>query len=254
MTLMKQAMITLSFFSILLLNGCDNTSTSSLNEKVSLPEQPSKPIQVKVPDWVGYYKAFIPCDTCEKKLISLRLHQNQTYSLKEISFLKQKIKQKESSGTFTFDEQNSNLLQLSDDKTKKNRYFSLHQHSIELLDQNKNPFKNFEQYQIPQVQNIQVNNALKYVDIQADLFKSEKIQLNGIESTQLTYFFEINNQSDRPLKLRNSDIVLVDNKNNEYIATIKNNPSSPIKSNSTQHELIVFIYPDSSQPAYIKIK
>lgn len=252
---MKQAMITLSFFALLLSSGCDNkNSTSSVNEKFNLPEQPSQPIQVQTPSWVGHYQAFIPCNACEKKLISIRLHQNKTYSLKEISFFKHKTKQKESSGTFTFDEQNSNLLQLIDDKTQKFRYFSLHAHSIEPLDQDKNQFKDFEKYQIPQVQTIQVNNALKYVDIQADLFKSEKIESNGIASTQLTYFFEINNQSDRPLKLRDSDIVLVDNKNNEHIATIKNNPISPIKSNSTQHELVVFIYPDSSQPAYIKIK
>ncbi|WP_425916985.1 copper resistance protein NlpE N-terminal domain-containing protein [Acinetobacter sp. TSRC1-2] len=251
---MKQAMITLSLFAILLSSGCDNTSTSSLNEKVNLPEQPSKPIQVQIPNWVGSYKAFIPCDACEKKLVSLRLYQDKTYLLKEISFFKQKIKQKESSGTFTFDEKNSNLLQLSDDKTKKNRYFSLHQHSIELLDQTRNRFKNFEKYQIPQVQNIEVNNALKHVDIQADLYKSEKIESNDIASTKLTYFFEINNHSDRPLKLRDSDIVLVDTKNNEHIATFENSPISPIKANKTQHELISFIYPESYQAAYINIK
>lgn len=254
MTIMKQAMITLSFFAILLSSGCDNTSRSSLNEKVNLPEQPSTPIQVQIPDWVGYYKAFIPCDACEKRLVSLRLYQNKTYTLKEISFFKQKIKQKESSGTFSFDEQNSNLLQLSDDKTQKNRYFSLHQHSIELLAQTRNRFKNFEKYQIPQVQNIEVNNALKYVDIQADLYKSEKIESNDMESTKLTYFFEINNHSDRPLKLRDSDIVLVDTKNNEHIATFENSPISPIKANKTQYELISFIYPESYQAAYIKIK
>ena len=251
---MKQTMITLSFFALLLSSGCDNTSTSSLNEKVKPPEQPSKPIQVQIPDWVGHYKAFIPCDACEKKLVSLQLHHNKTYALKEISFFKQKIKQKESSGTFSFDEQNSNLLQLIDDKTKQNRYFSLHDHSIEPLNQNKNQFKDFEKYQIPQVQNIEVNNALKYVDIQADLFKSEKIESNGIESTKLTYFFEINNHSDRPLKLRDSDIVLVDAKNNEHISIIENDPLSPIKPNKTQHELVSFIYPETYQAAYIKIK
>lgn len=247
-------MITLSFFALLLSSGCDNTSTSSLNKKVNLPEQPSKPIQVQIPDWVGHYKAFIPCDTCEKKLISLQLHQNKTYTLKEISFFKQKIKQKESSGTFTFDEQNSNLLQFIDDKTKQNRYFSLHDHSIEPLNQNKTQFKDFEKHQIPQVQNIEVNNALKYVDIQADLFKSEKIESNGIESTKLTYFFEINNHSDQPLKLRDSDIVLVDAKNNEHISIIENDPLSPVKPNKTQHELVSFIYPETYQAAYIKIK
>ncbi|TCH64301.1 hypothetical protein E0409_05755 [Acinetobacter sp. ANC 4862] len=251
---MKQTMITLSFFALLLSSGCDNSSTSSLNEKVNLPEQRSKPIQVQIPDWVGHYKAFIPCDTCEKKLVSLRLHQNKTYTLKEMSFFKQKIKQKQSSGTFTFDEQNSKSLQFIDNKTKQNRYFSLHDHSIEPLDQNKTQFKDFEKYQIPQVQNIEVNNALKYVDIQADLFKSEKIESNGIESTKLTYFFEINNHSDRPLKLRDSDIVLVDAKNNEHISTIENDPISPIKPNKTQHELVSFIYPETYQAAYIKIK
>ncbi|NNG82585.1 copper resistance protein NlpE N-terminal domain-containing protein [Acinetobacter sp. ANC 5378] len=251
---MKQTMIALSFFALLLSSGCDNSSTSSLNEKVNLPEQPSKPIQVQTPDWVGHYKAFIPCDACEKKLISLQLHQNKTYTLKEISFFKQKIKQKEFSGTFTLDEQNSNLLQFIDNKTKQNRYFSLHDHSIEPLDQNKTQFKNFEKYQIPQVQNIEVNNALKYVDIQADLFKSEKIESNGIESTKLTYFFEINNHSDQPLKLRDSDIVLVDAKNNEHISIIENDPLSPVKPNKTQHELVSFIYPETYQAAYIKIK
>lgn len=251
---MKQAMIALSFFAMLVSNGCDNTSPSLLNEKVKPSEQPSQPIQVQIPDWVGHYKAFIPCDTCEKKLVSLRLHQDKSYTLKEARFFKQKMKQKESAGAFTFDEKNVNLLQLIDAKTKKNRYFSLLDHSIEVLDQNKKPFKDFQQYQIPQVQNIEVNNALKYVDIHADLFKSEKIQLNGVESTKLTYFFEINNHSDRPLKLRDTDIVLIDTKNNEHISTLENNPVLPIKVNKTQYELVSFIYPESYQAAYINIK
>lgn len=254
MIIMKQAMITLSFLAMLVSSGCDNTSTSSLNEKVKPADQPSKPIPVQIPNWVGHYKAFIPCAACEKQLVSLRLHQDKTYTLKEASLFKQKMKQKESSGTFVFDEKNSNLLQLVDDKTKQNRYFSLHDHSIEPLDQNKNQFKDFEQYQIPQVQNIEVNNALKYVDIQADLFKSEKVESNGIKSTKLTYFFEINNHSDRALKLRDSDIVLIDAKNNEHISTFENSPISPIKANKTQHELISFIYPESYQAAYINIK
>ncbi|MGE8559598.1 MAG: copper resistance protein NlpE N-terminal domain-containing protein [Acinetobacter sp.] len=251
---MKQAMITLGFSAILFLIGCDNTGTSSLNEKVSLPEQPSKPKPVPIPGWVAHYKAFIPCQACEKTLVSLQLYQDQSYSLKEVSFYKQKLKQKDSSGTFTFNKKNSNLLHLSDDKTHHTRYIFLHDHSIELLDQNQNRFENFEQYQVKKVENIQVNNALKHVDIQADLFKSEKIQSNGIESTKLTYFFEINNHSDRPLKLRDSDIVLVDVKNNEHISIMENNPLSPIKPNKTQHELVSFIYPETYQAAYIKVK
>ena len=138
-----------------------------------------------------------------------------------------------------------------EDKTHKIHYIALHDQFIELLDQNKNRFENFEKYQIPKVQDIEVNNALKHVSIQADLFKIEKINLNSVENTKLTYLFEINNHSDRVLKLRDNDIILVDEKNNEHISTIENSLIAP---NKTRYELVSFVYPNPSPPTYIKIK
>jgi len=229
MLIMKKTMMLLGFFSILFLSSCEkSSSTSSIKDK-----------------------AFIPCHSCEKKLISLQLNQNKSYTLKEVQFFKQKQRQKESSGTFHFNAQNSNLIQLIEDKTHKIHYIALHDQFIELLDQNKNRLENFEKYQIPKVQDIEVNNALKHVSIQADLFKIEKINLNSVENTKLTYLFEINNHSDRVLKLRDNDIVLVDEKNNEHISTIENSLIAP---NKTRYELVSFVYPNLSPPTYIKIK
>ncbi|WP_171262734.1 copper resistance protein NlpE N-terminal domain-containing protein [Acinetobacter sp. ANC 4470] len=252
---MKKMMILLGFFSILFLSSCEKSSnTSSIKQDVKPNQQSSTSIQTKTPDWLGHYKAFVPCHSCEKQLISLQLNQNKTYTLKEVQFFKQKLQQKKSSGTFHFNAQNSNLIQLIEDKTYQTRYISLHDQLIELLDQNKNRFENFEKYQIPKVHNIKVNNALKHVDIQADLLKIEKIKINSVENTKLTYLFEINNHSDRPLKLHDNDIVLVDEKNNEHISIMKNSQITPIQANKTQYELISFIYPESYPPAYIKIK
>lgn len=252
MLIMKKTMMLLGFFSILFLSSCEkSSSTSSIKENID-PHQPSlKAMQTQAPDWLGHYKAFVPCHSCEKKLISLQLNQNKSYTLKEVQFFKQKQRQKESSGTFHFNAQNSNLIQLIEDKTHKIHYIVLHDQFIELLDQNKNRFENFEKYQIPKVQLIEVNNALKHVSIQADLFKIEKINLNSVENTKLTYLFEINNHSDRVLKLRDNDIVLVDEKNNEHISTIENSLIAP---NKTRYELVSFVYPNLSPPTYIKIK
>lgn len=249
---MKKTMMLLGFFSILFLSSCEkSSSTSSIKEDADLHQQSLRAMQTQTPDWLGHYKAFIPCHSCEKKLISLQLNQNKSYTLKEVQFFKQKQRQKESSGTFHFNAQNSNLIQLIEDKTHKIHYIALHDQFIELLDQNKNRFENFEKYQIPKVQLIEVNNALKHVSIQADLFKIEKINLNSVENTKLTYLFEINNHSDRVLKLRDNDIVLVDEKNNEHISTIENSLIAP---NKTRYELVSFVYPNPSPPTYIKIK
>ena len=249
---MKKTMMLLGFFSILFLSSCEkSSSTSSIKEDADLHQQSLRAMQTQTPDWLGHYKAFVPCHSCEKKLISLQLNQNKSYTLKEVQFFKQKQRQKESSGTFHFNAQNSNLIQLIEDKTHKIHYIALHDQFIELLDQNKNRFENFEKYQIPKVQLIEVNNALKHVSIQADLFKIEKINLNSVENTKLTYLFEINNHSDRVLKLRDNDIVLVDEKNNEHISTIENSLIAP---NKTRYELVSFVYPNPSPPTYIKIK
>ena len=213
MLIMKKTMMLLGFFSILFLSSCEkSSSTSSIKEDADLHQQSLREMQTQTPDWLGHYKAFVPCHSCGKKLISLQLNQNKSYTLKEVQFFKQKQRQKESSGTFHFNAQNSNSVQLIEDKTHKIHYIALHDQFIELLDQNKNRFENFEKYQIPKVQLIEVNNALKHVSIQADLFKIEQINLNSIENTKLTYLFEINNHSDRVLKLRDNDIVLVDEK------------------------------------------
>ncbi len=252
MLIMKKTMMLLGFFSILFLSSCEkSSSTSSIKEDADLHQQSLRAMQTQTPDWLGHYKAFVPCHSCEKKLISLQLNQNKSYTLKEVQFFKQKQRQKESSGTFHFNAQNSNSVQLIEDKTHKIHYIALHDQFIELLDQNKNRFENFEKYQIPKVQDIEVNNALKHVSIQADLFKIEKINLNSVENTKLTYLFEINNHSDRVLKLRDNDIVLVDEKNNEHISTIENSLIAP---NKTRYELVSFIYPKPSPPTYIKIK
>ena len=252
MLIMKKTMILLGFFPILFLSSCEKSSSTSSMKQDADPHQHSlKSVQTQAPDWLGHYKAFVPCHSCEKKLISLQLNQNKTYTLKEVKFFKQKQQQKESSGTLHFNTQNTNFLQLVEDKTHKIHYIALHNQFIELLDQNKNRFENFEEYQIPKVQHIEVNNALKHVSIQADLFKIEKINLNSIENTKLTYLFEINNLSGRVLKLRDNDIILVDEKNNEHISTIENSLIAP---NKTRYELVSFVYPKPSPPTYIKIK
>ncbi|MFH7806190.1 copper resistance protein NlpE N-terminal domain-containing protein [Acinetobacter sp. BSP-53] len=251
---MKKTMITLSFCSLLCLSGCDKPNSPLIQDHAKTNDHLSKPQNLKTPNWTGHYKVFIPCKACEKKLFSIQLHPNQTYTLKEIQFFKQKTKQKQSSGTFSFDPQNSRLIQLTEDKSNKMRYLSWHDQFLELRDRHKNQRKDFEKYQIPKIQKIEVNNALKHVDIQADLFKTEKIRSNKIESTKLTYFFEINNHSDRALKIRDSDIVLVDDKNNEYPASIDNSPVPPIQPNKTNYHLVSFIHSESSPRLYIKIK
>ncbi|WP_171264819.1 copper resistance protein NlpE N-terminal domain-containing protein [Acinetobacter sp. ANC 4654] len=249
---MKKTMMLLGFFPLLVLSSCEkSSSTSSIKQETDPHQHSLKAMQTQAPDWLGHYKAFVPCHSCEKKLISLQLNQNKTYTLKEVQFFKQKQQQKESSGTLHFNTQNTNLVQLVEDKSHKIHYITLHDQFIELLDQNKKQFENFEKYQIPKVQHIEVNNALKHVSIQADLFKIEKINLNSVENTKLTYLFEINNHSDRVLKLRDSDIVLVDEKNNEHISTIENSLIAP---NKTHYELVSFVYPKASPPTFIKIK
>lgn len=249
---MKKTMMLLGFFPLLVLSSCEkSSSTSSIKQETDPHLHSLKAMQTQAPDWLGHYKAFVPCHSCEKKLISLQLNQNKTYTLKEVQFFKQKQQQKESSGTLHFNTQNTNLVQLVEDKTHKIHYIALHDQFIELLDQNKKQFENFEKYQIGKVQHIEVNNALKHVSIQADLFKIEKINLNSVENTKLTYLFEINNHSDRVLKLRDSDIVLVDEKNNEHISTIENSLIAP---NKTRYELVSFVYPKASPPTFIKIK
>ena len=89
MLIMKKTMMMLGFFSILFLSSCEkSSSTSSIKENID-PHQPSlKAMQTQAPDWLGHYKAFIPCHSCEKKLISLQLNQNKSYTLKEVQFFK----------------------------------------------------------------------------------------------------------------------------------------------------------------------
>lgn len=229
-------------------------NSPSIQEHTKVNENSPQPQSLQTPDWTGHYKGFIPCNACEKKLFSIQLHPDQTYTLQEIQFFKRKSKQKQSFGVFNFDPHDSSLIQLTEDKSHKKRYLRWHDQFLEIQDQHQNRHKDFEKYQIPKIQNIEVNNALKNVDIQADLFKTEKILANEVESTKLTYFFEINNQSDRALKIRDSDIVLVDENNNEYQATIDNSPVPPIQPNKTDYQLVSFIHAESAPPLYIKIK
>ena len=138
MIIMKKTMITLSFCSLLCLSGCDKPNSPLIQDHTKTNDHLSKPQNQQIPDWTGHYKGFIPCKACEKKLFSIQLHPNQTYTLKEIQFFKQKTRQKQSSGTFSFDPQNSRLIQLTENKSNKIRYLSWHDQFLELRDQVRN--------------------------------------------------------------------------------------------------------------------
>ena len=89
MLIMKKTMMLLGFFSILFLSSCEkSSSTSSIKEDADLHQQSLRAMQTQTPDWLGHYKAFVPCHSCEKKLISLQLNQNKSYTLKEVQFFK----------------------------------------------------------------------------------------------------------------------------------------------------------------------
>lgn len=250
---MQKIKITLSFLSLLLLSGCDQSPSSTLQENHKIPPEPVVK-QLEMPDWVANYQAFIPCDSCEKRLMSLQLFQDKTYVLKEVKFLKQKTKQKESTGSLSFDPENPNIMQLIDTKTQKKYYFALHAAAIELLDNQKKSLPASDQYQLQKVESIEVNNALKYVDIQADLYTSENVILDSVHYIKLSYFFEIDNHSDTTIKLRASDIVLVDHKYNEYPSLFEDDSLLSIQPHATDYQLVSFLYPEIDSPAYINIK
>ena len=251
---MKKTMLTFSLFCMLGLNGCDQSRSSTAPDNMPSTDRAATQPSTKIPDWIADYKGFIACEDCEKILVSLQLNKDHSYTLKEVYFFKQRIKQKQSTGTFTVDPHDSNIVQLLNGKNKNMRYLSIHPQQVEFLDHHKHSFLEASKYKIAAIQNIEVNNALKYVDIQADLSSTEDVLLNNIPSTQLTYFFEVNNHAEHALKLRNSDIVLVDQHNNEHKASIQDSPIAPIASNTTQYLLVSFTYPKANTAAYINIK
>ena len=174
---MQKIKITLGFLSLLLLNSCDKSTTSNL-QKNNKDHPEHLETQIQTPEWAAQYQAFIPCDKCEKRWMSLQLYSDMTYTLKEVSFLKQKNSHKTSMGTLSFDSENAKIVQLTEAETQKIYYFYLRPDAIEPLDNHKNSLDSADHYQLTKVENIEVNNALKYVDIQANLYKSEKLLLD----------------------------------------------------------------------------
>lgn len=250
---MQKIKITLGFLSLLLLNSCDKSTTSNL-QKNNKDHPEHLETQIQTPEWAAQYQAFIPCDKCEKRWMSLQLYSDMTYTLKEVSFLKQKNSHKTSMGMLSFDSENAKIVQLTEAETQKIYYFYLRPDAIEPLNNHKKSLDSADQYQLTKVENIEVNNALKYVDIQANLYKSEKLLLDSVNYIKLSYFFEIDNHSDNVIKLKAKDIVLVDHKYNEYIANFENDPLISIQPKTADYQLISFLYPETSSPAYINIK
>lgn len=250
---MQKIKITLGFLSLLLLNSCDKSTTSNL-QKNNKDHPEHLETQIQTPEWAAQYQAFIPCDKCEKRWMSLQLYSDMTYTLKEVSFLKQKNSHKTSMGKLSFDSENAKIVQLTEAETQKIYYFYLRPDAIEPLDNHKKSLDSADHYQLTKVENIEVNNALKYVDIQANLYKSEKLLLDSVNYIKLSYFFEIDNHSDNVIKLKAKDIVLVDHKYNEYIANFENDPLISIQPKTADYQLISFLYPETSSPAYINIK
>ena len=101
---------------------------------------------------------------------------------------------------------------------------------------------------------MQVGNALKHVDIQAEHVQNVEVKELNDPVMAHDYFLAIHNQSDQALQLHANDLVLVDQQYQEYAAVVDPHFLEPIPAQQKQWIKVSFHYPASVQAGVIKIK
>lgn len=263
----------------LLLSACGQTEKHQENQAAFAPENQILPKAQVIPktetaassietieQWTGDFKALLPCERCEQHVIHLRLNEDQSFELNEVQLFKQRSRENNVTGhiqavtpkTISSNQEPSTstadqwLLQTQNGRTYAN--IQLTAYGLELHLQQQQSQHAAKKVLLHPVENMQVSNALKQVDIQAEQVQSVAIKELNDPVIAHDYFLAIHNQSDQTLKLNASDLILVDQQYHEYAAVIEPEFLSPIPAQQKQWIKVSFHYPASIQADVIKIK
>ena len=220
----------------------------------------------------GNFKALLPCDHCEQHVIHLRLNDDQTFQLIDIKRSKQRQRENQVAGTIQAaqgnnqqDKQNQHpsqntanewLLNTENGQAYARIQLTAHGLQFSLYNQKniQNQQKNETQVFLHPVENMQVSNALKHVDIQAEHVQNIEVKELNDPVMAHDYFLAIHNQSNQALQLHASDLILLDQQYQEYAAVVDPQFLVPIPAQQKQWIKVSFHYPASVQADVIKIK
>ncbi|MEZ7923039.1 copper resistance protein NlpE N-terminal domain-containing protein [Acinetobacter towneri] len=269
------ALSTLSLFLV----ACGSTDPSREYQS-ALPSEPQitpkTEVQNSATSWTGQatgnFRALLPCDNCEQHVIHLRLNDDQTFQLIDIKRSKQRQRENQVAGTIQAaqgnnqqDKQNQHpsqntanewLLNTENGQAYARIQLTAHGLQFSLYNQKKtqNQQKNETQVFLHPVENMQVSNALKHVDIQAEHVQNVEVKELNDPVMAHDYFLAIHNQSDQALQLHANDLVLVDQQYQEYAAVVDPHFLEPIPAQQKQWIKVSFHYPASVEADVIKIK
>lgn len=240
----------------LCLSGCggqaEKSSTMS-NTQAQTENQPQDSLlpatETTVPQpepLTGHYKAILDCENCQQRIVELKINPDQSYSLQDTRIYHTRQRTQDTQGQVSYHERTAQLISAD----QEIQQLQLTANGLELVDaSSKQPALKLER-----VATIEVSNALKHADIQAEHIDS--LSFRDITDTVKAhdYYMRIHNQSDQPLKLQVSDIILVDQNYQEYNALVDESFLEPIPAQQTRYNKISFNYPDNAVADYIKVK
>ena len=216
----------------------------------------------------GNFKALLPCDHCEQHVIHLHLNDDQTFQLSDIKRWKQRHRENLVTGTIHAAQDNKQPQHLSQTtanewllNTENGEVYARIQLTTHGLKFNLYKQKNIKdqpktetQVFLQPVESMQVSNALKHVDIQAEYVQDVEIKELNRPVIAHDYILAIRNQSEHTLQLHASDLILVDRQYQEYAAVVDPQFLKPIPAQQKQWIKVSFHYPTSVQADVIKIK
>lgn len=269
------ALSTLSLFLI----ACGSTDPSREYQS-ALPSEPQitpkTEVQNSATSWTGQatgnFRALLPCDNCEQHVIHLRLNDDQTFQLNDIKRWKQRQRENQVTGMIQAAQDNKQrekqtqhpsqttinewLLNTENGEAYARIQLTPHGLKFSLYKQKniKNQPKTETQVFLQPVESMQVSNALKHVDIQAEYVQDVEIKELNDPVIAHDYFLAIHNQSEQTLQLHASDLILVDRQYQEYAAVVDLQFLKPIPAQQKQWIKVSFHYPTSVQADVIKIK
>ena len=198
--MLKRYPIALSALS-LFLAACESTEQSK-EYQANLSSEP--PVATKTEtqnstiSWsrqaTGNFKALLPCDHCEQHVIHLRLNDDQTFQLNDIKRWKQRQRENHVTGTIQAAQDNKQrekqtqhpsqttinewLLNTENGEAYARIQLTPHGLKFSLYKQKniKNQPKTESQVFLQPVESMQVSNALKHVDIQAEYVQDVEIK------------------------------------------------------------------------------